>query len=112
VRVVLLCRDLITASRVEGILGPTDADLRLIQDPADLPRAGSVGLLLVNWDDREGSWGNELGEWRRAAGSSTPRVILFGPHADLSAHAEARAAGLGPMWARSRLFARLADELR
>jgi hypothetical protein len=111
VRVVLLCRDLITASRVEGILGRTDAQFHQIRDPAELPGADSVGLLLVNWDDREQSWGRELGEWRRAARSSAPRVILFGPHADLPAHAEARAAGMGPMWARSRLFARLPDEL-
>ena len=94
------------------MLGRTDAQLHQIRDPAQLPEADSVGLLLVNWDDREGTWGRELGEWRRAAGSSAPRIILFGPHADLQAHGEARAAGLGPMWARSRLFTRLADELR
>ena len=36
-----------------------------------------------------------------------PRLILFGPHTDLEAHADARAAGLGPMWARSKLVAEL-----
>jgi hypothetical protein len=34
-------------------------------------------------------------------------VVLFGPHTDLAAHAEARAAGLGPMLARSKLLADL-----
>jgi hypothetical protein len=34
-------------------------------------------------------------------------VILFGPHGDLEAHAAARATGLGPMIARSKLVADL-----
>jgi hypothetical protein len=37
------------------------------------------------------------------------RVILFGRHTDLEAHAAAREAGLGPMWARSKLVTELSD---
>ena len=40
------------------------------------------------------------------------RVILFGRHTDLEAHADARAAGLGPMWARSKLVAELPQLMR
>jgi hypothetical protein len=40
------------------------------------------------------------------------RVILFGPRTDLEAHAAARAAGLGPMWARSKVIAGLPSLLR
>lgn len=109
-KVALLCRDLITATRVEGMLGPADS-VHLVRDPGELPQARSIDLLLVNWGDREPSWAGQLSEWRIGAGANSPRVILFGPHADLPAHAAARAAGLGPMWARSRLFARLGDEL-
>ncbi len=38
---------------------------------------------------------------------TTSRVILFGQHTDLADHADARATGLGPIWARSKLLASL-----
>jgi hypothetical protein len=38
--------------------------------------------------------------------------VLFGPHADLEAHDDARASGLGPMMARSKLFASLPSLMR
>ena len=40
-----------------------------------------------------------------AAAPGRPRMVVFGPHTDLAAHAEARAAGIGPMLARSKLVA-------
>ena len=108
-KVVLLGRDLITASRIAESLARAASELRRVEDPAELPPAESVDLLLVDWDDRRPEWGSRLTAWRTGAPDfAGPRVIVFGPHADLAAHADARAAGLGPMWARSKLFAELA----
>jgi hypothetical protein len=62
----------------------------------------------VNWADRLPSWADDLRSWSaEARPTGAPRVILFGPHADLEAHSDARAAGLGPMLARSKLVAAL-----
>ena len=44
-------------------------------------------------------------------GEHTVRVVVFGPHTDLEAHAAARAAGIGPMMARSKLVTSLAELL-
>ena len=106
--VLLLGRDLIFASRIieAGIRAGTP--VARIDDPAALPPPGSVRLLLVDWGDRSPDWGERLVEWcAHAPESARPRVMLFGPHTDLAAHAEARAAGLGPMLARSKLVADL-----
>jgi hypothetical protein len=43
----------------------------------------------------------------RAPDSARPRLVVFGPHADLEAHAAAREAGIGPMLARSKLVSAL-----
>jgi hypothetical protein len=61
--------------------------------------------VLVDWSARQPHWADAL---RRLSG---PRLVLFGPHTDLEAHAAARDAGLGPMWARSRLLSGLASLL-
>jgi len=112
VRVVLLARDLITASRIAETLARAAIDLRRVEDPVELPPAESVDLLLVDWGDRRPEWGSRLTSWRTNAPESAGlRVIVFGPHTDLAAHADARAAGLGPMWARSRLFVELPNQV-
>lgn len=100
-RVFAVVRDLILASRIEEAARRSGAILRRIDSPADLPRPSEVDLLLVDWSDRQPDWGEALASWRTSGGE--PRLVLFGPHTDLAAHAEARGAGLGPMWARSRL---------
>lgn len=65
-------------------------------------------MLLVDWGDRAADWGDRIAAWCAGAPESArPRVLLFGPHVDLAAHAAARAAGLGPMLARSKLVADL-----
>jgi hypothetical protein len=56
--------------------------------------------VLVDWSSRRAGWADALS-------ASGARVILFGRHTDLEAHADARAAGLGPMWARSKLVTEL-----
>ncbi len=104
--VVLLGRDLIIASRVFEAAARAGVEARRVDDPADLPTPDKVRLLLVDWSDRGPDWAEALDRWCTGAPESAqPKVLLFGPHLDLAAHASARASGLGPMRARSRLVA-------
>jgi hypothetical protein len=86
--------DLLLYSRIEAAAMSAGADLVRVDDPRELPV--ELDLVLVDWSARQPGWSDAL---RGRAG----RVILFGPHVDLEAHADARAAGLGPMMARSKL---------
>jgi len=104
VRVVALVADLLLASRIEEPARASGADYVRVDDVADLP-ADSVDLLLVDWSSRRPGWAEALATWSRRPGAG--RLILFGQHTDLEAHAAARAAGLGPMWARSKLVAEM-----
>jgi hypothetical protein len=105
VRAVFLGRDLIIGSRIADAAVRAGADLSRCDSVADLPGAAQVDVLLVDWAAREPEWGPELAAWRDAAGHAAPRIIVFGPHTDLEAHAAARAVGIGPMVARSKLIA-------
>jgi hypothetical protein len=104
VSVVFLGRDLIFASRVAAAAERHETDFRRVDTPAELPPPSGVWLLLVDWAERQPEWAEAIGAW---AGQGGPRVIVFGPHTDLEAHAAARDAGIGPMWARSKLFTSL-----
>jgi len=96
------------ASRIAAAADRAEASFTRVDDPADLPPASGVRLLLVDWADRAPDWGERIAAWcARAPESARPRIVLFGPHVDLEAHAAARAAGLGPMRARSKLVADL-----
>jgi hypothetical protein len=113
VTVVFLGRDLITASRVFEAAARAGVEAQRVDDPADLPAPDGVRLLLVDWGDRGPDWAEQIVRWRAAAPESArPKTLLFGPHVDLAAHAAAKAAGLGPMRARSSLAAELARLLR
>ena len=106
--VVLLGRDLIIASRVFEAATRAGVEARRVDDPADLPPPNEVRLLLVDWGDRGPDWGEQITRWCAGAPESAqPKVLLFGPHVDLAAHAAAKASGLGPMRARSKLLADL-----
>jgi hypothetical protein len=108
VTVVLLARDLMIASRVEVAAEHAGVPFLRVSDPADLPPPMDVRLLLVDWGDRGPDWGDRIRAWGGdAAGPAALRVVIFGPHVDLEAHAAARAAGLGPMLARSKLVGAL-----
>jgi hypothetical protein len=108
VTVAVVARDLMIATRIADAGARAGVEVRRFDDPGQLPLPGEVRLLLVAWDERRPDWSGRLLAWCAAAPeSATPRVVLFGPHTDLEAHAAARAAGLGPMWARSRLLAEL-----
>jgi len=108
VTVALLGRDLIIASRITAAADSAGVAVTRIDDPADLPPPSGIRLLLVDWGDRGPDWGERISAWCASAPESArPRILLFGPHVDLEAHAAARAAGLGPMRARSKLLADL-----
>ena len=102
---VALVPDLIAASRIESAISSAGGTLCRIETVADLPPADTVDLLVVDWGARRPDWGPALVRWRGSG--ADPRVVLFGPHTDLDAHAEARVAGLGPMRARSAFFSAL-----
>ena len=101
-RVGAVIDDLMLYSRIDAAATSAGADLVRVSSPVDLP--ADVDLVLVDWSARQPAWADAL----RA---SSARVILFGRHTDLEAHADARAAGLGPMWARSKLVAWLSEGL-
>ena len=98
-RIGAVITDLMLYSRIESAATAAGASLLRRDSPADLP--DDLDLLLVDWSGRRPEWIKPL---RAMTGS---RVVLFGPHTDLEAHAAARAAGLAPMWARSKVIAEL-----
>ena len=102
-KVAAVVSDLMLYSRIESAAASADAALLRVDDPGSVP--SDVELVLVDWSSREASWVEPL----RALRDAGTRVILFGPHVDLDAHAAARDAGLGPMMARSRLLSRLRE---
>jgi hypothetical protein len=102
-KVAAVMSDLMLFSRIESAASAADASLIRVDSPADLP--DELDLVLVDWSARGPAWADALREGRAA------RIILFGRHTDLEAHAAARAAGLGPMWARSKLVHALPELL-
>lgn len=98
-RVGAVIGDLMLFSRIESAATDADATLVRVDAPADLPP--DLDLVLVDWSARQPGWADAL------QAHPVPRVVLFGPHTDLDAHAAARATGLGPMLARSKLVADL-----
>lgn len=109
---VLICRELLFATRIYETAARAGVQFIRIDDPSQLPEATSVQLVLVDWADRDAGWAAHLIGWRAGAPeSSRARIVLFGPHTDMKAHDAARNAGLGPMWARSRLLTTLPDLL-
>ncbi len=97
-RVAAVISDLMLFSRIEWAANAAGAELVRVDAPADLP--GDPDLILVDWSARQPDWNEAL------RGRTTSRLILFGPHTDLEAHAAARAAGLRPMWAHGRASSR------
>ena len=102
-RVAAVVADLMLFSRIESAARISGASLARVDTPAGIP--DGVELVLVDWAARDPTWSEALLRLRDAGA----RVVLFGPHTDLEAHAAARDAGLGPMMARSRLVARMTD---
>ncbi|MGZ8481515.1 MAG: hypothetical protein ACXWWO_03570 [Candidatus Limnocylindria bacterium] len=109
-RVAAVVSDLMLFSRIEAAAAVSGASLLRADAPSDLPADPPADLVLVDWAARAPGWADALTAWRASVPSA--RVILFGPHTDLDAHAAARDARLGPMWARSKLVAELRSLLR
>ncbi|HUH16638.1 MAG TPA: hypothetical protein VMM85_01690 [Methylomirabilota bacterium] len=95
--------DLMMLSRVDAAASAVGAALIRVDAPSEL--LPQVDLVLVDWSARRPGWADALVAWRDSAPDA--RIVLYGRHTDLEAHAAARAAGLGPMWARSKLVAEL-----
>jgi hypothetical protein len=112
VRVAAIVSDLMLFSRIDAAAAAAGASLVRVDDPAALPPANSIDVVLVDWSARRPDWGSALREWADRSSGGQTRLILFGPHTDLAAHADARALGLGPMWARSKLLAELSTIVR
>ncbi len=102
-RVAAVISDLMLYSRIESAASAADATLVRVDSPVDLPP--DLDLILVDWSARQPDWTDTL------LSRTTSRIVLFGRHTDLEAHAAARAAGLGPMIARSRLLTALPARL-
>lgn len=98
-RVGAVVDDLILFSRIDAAAAAAGATIVRASAPDALPP--NLDLVLVDWSARRAAWPEAIRAARPA------RVVVFGPHTDLEAHAAARAAGLGPMWARSRLVSEL-----
>ncbi len=105
--VALVSRELLFASRIADAASRAGVAFVRVDDPSTLPSPDTLRLVLVDWAERDMGWADALAAWCQGAPASAPRVVLFGPHTDLEAHAAARAAGLGPMWARSKLLSDL-----
>ena len=98
--------DLLLYSRIEAAALRAGTPLQRVSSILRLPQEAT--LLLVAWDERDEDWGQRLLRWREDANLGGPRrLVLFGPHTDLEAHAAAKRHGIGPMWGRSRLVAEL-----
>lgn len=107
-KAAVVSRDLMIATRIADAGARAGVEVQRFDDPSQLPPATELSLLLVAWDERRPGWGERLVDWQTdPPGTHQLRMILFGPHVDLAAHAEAQAIGLGPMWARSKLLAAL-----
>ena len=100
-RVAAVVADLMLFSRIEAAATAAGASLLRVDSPRDLSAGEPFDLILVDWSARQPDWPDAL------RGRTASRVILFGPHTDLEAHAAARQAGLGPMWARSKITSEL-----
>ena len=102
-KVAAVLTDLMAYSRIESAARASGVEVARVDSPHGIPQ--DAELVLVDWSERRPDWGEAL---QPTAGR---RIIAFGPHTDLKAHADARAAGVGPMWARSKLFGALLEVL-
>lgn len=111
-RVVALVRDLIALSRIDAAARAAGAELTSVDDPDRLPHPALVDVVVVDWAERGPEWGSVLAAWQQqGAAERRPRLVLFGPHVDLNAHAAAKRHGIGPVMARGKLFSSLDDIL-
>ena len=99
-RVAAVVSDLFLFSRIESAATRAGVSLLRVDSPTELP--DDLDVILIDWSARRPDWVPAL-----RSRTAKSRTILFGRHTDLEAHAAARAAGLAPMWARSKLLSEL-----
>lgn len=104
-KVAAVMDDLMLFSRIDAATRGAGGSVVRVSSPSDVP--SPVDLVLVDWSERSAGWADELARLRDAH----VRVVLFGRHTDIESHRSARDAGLGPMWARSKLVADLSELL-
>lgn len=107
-RVAVVSGDLITLSRVAGIVAGLGHEAFRVDQPsaALADDTGQLIAVVVSWDERRAGWSDELRAMRATGAphrSQPPKLILFGSHRDLAGHAEAREAGIARVVARSAL---------
>jgi hypothetical protein len=108
VTVVIVSPDLLISTRIADAAVRAGHEPVRVDSPASLPPAAGIGIAFIDWAARDDTWAARLAAWCAGAPETAmPRLLLFGPHTDLAAHVAARAAGLGPMKARSALLADL-----
>ncbi len=104
-RAVAVMSDLMLFSRIDAAATAASAHLVRVDSVDDLTDAVAFDLILVDWSERSATWASRLADRT----DPRSRLVLFGRHTDLEAHRAARDAGLGPMWARSRLVGHLSE---
>lgn len=105
--VALVGRDLLFGSRVADLVARSSRPFLRVDDPSQLPAPDTLSVVLVDWSERSSDWEDRLRAWYPNDAPGQPRMILFGSHRDLAAHAAARSLGHGPMWGRSRILSDL-----
>jgi hypothetical protein len=97
--IILLCRDLLLASRVRAAAEGAGVALVTVRDPAKV--GGTEGVTLIVDCNLAGALG-VVGEFRAREGA---RVVGFASHADVETIQLARAAGVERVVARSAFLA-------
>jgi hypothetical protein len=98
-------------SRILSVAAAMETACTRYERLEDLPRLRPSDLLVVAWDERAPDWAAALaaGDIGKPGG---PQLLLCGPHTDIAAHLEARAHGIGPVVARSRVGDAVRSRLR
>ena len=110
-KVIVVSRDLMFASRIAAIAAEAGIPDERVDDPAAVT-AAAPDLVVLEWDDRAPHWAATVAGWTTAPdGADGPRVIAAVSHRDVAGIREAREAGIGQVVARSGLAAILRSSL-
>ena len=102
---LLLCRDLMFASKVTATARATGQAVQVVRDPAQLPPKGNRLLVDLNQDGAL----DAAAAWRTSSGGA---VVGFVSHVDTETIARARNAGLDQVLTRGRFTADLESILK
>jgi hypothetical protein len=109
--VIALVDDLMTVSRLDSAARASGVSITFPSDEAELVEAikraqGGAALLLVGLAATKLPWQTLVPTGQSVANTEgvNLRVIAFGPHMDLELRQQAKDAGIGEVWANSRLM--------